>query len=159
MSVPAPPFSVTGTGRAPAEMSKESSPAPPVTVRLVTAATGRLDATPSTVTTSASPAAAMETVCEASDRETFHAAGGEGPLPGVAAGSGGGVVAPSGSEPSEPAGADDDVESPEVPAWPSLVPAPPPEPDAVPATGDEPSCDCDAGSPETSPADGEVPAS
>ena len=148
VSVPAPPSSATGTGRAPAETSKESSPAPPVTVRLVTAATGRLDATPSTVTTRASAVTAMETVCEASDSETFHAAGGEGPLPGVAAGSGGGVVTPVGSEPSEPAGADDVVESPEAPAWPSLVPAPPPEPEPVPATGDEPFCDCDAGSPD-----------
>ena len=34
---------------------------------------------------------------------------------------------------------------------------PPPEPEPVPATGDEPFCDCDAGSPDASPADGEVP--
>ena len=157
VSEPAPPFSATGTGRAPADTSKESSPAPPVTVRLVTAATGRLDATPSTVTTSASAVTAIETVCEASDSETFHAAGGEGPLPGVAAGSGGGVVTPVESVPSEPAGAGVVVEPPEAPVWPLLVPAPPPEPEPVPATGDEPFCDCDAGSPEVAPTDGEVP--
>ena len=99
----------------------------------------------------------METVCEASERATFHAAGGEGPLPGVAAGSGGGVLTPVGSEPSVPAGAEAVVESPEAPDWPFAVPAPPPDPEPVPATGDEPVCDCDAGSPDVVPADGEVP--
>ena len=157
VSVPAPPFSATGTGRAPAETSKESSPAPPSTVRLVTDATGRLDATPSTVTTRLSAVTATEIVCEVSDRATVHAAGGDGPLPGVAAGSGGGVVTPAGAVLSESLGADVVVEPPDAPCWPPLVPAPPAEPEAVPATGDEPLCDCDAGSPDGLPADGDVP--
>ena len=115
MSLPAPPSSATGTGKAPADTSNESSPAPPATLRLVTEETGRLDAMPSTVTTRSSAATATETVCEASERATFHAAGGEGPLPGVAAGSGGGGVTPVGSVLSEPLGAPVVPESPDVP--------------------------------------------
>ena len=140
VSVPAPPLSATGTGKAPAETSKESSPAPPSTVRLVTEATGRLDATPSTVTTRLPPETATEIVCAASERATIHAAGGDGPLPGVAAGSVGGVVTPPGVVVPESPGAGVDAEPPDVPAWPFVVPEPEPAPapEAVPATGDEP---------------------
>jgi hypothetical protein len=104
-----------------------------------------------------SPEAATETVWEESFRSTVHAAGGEGPLPGSAAGSGGGMVTPVGAAPSVPAGVDVVVVPPAAPAVPPVVPEPAAPPAAVPATGDEPVGAGDAVSADEAPAEPEVP--
>jgi hypothetical protein len=65
-----------------------SSFVPPVTVRLATVETARFVAVPSIVTTMSSPESVTEMSCAVSlEALIVHAAGGEGPLPGVAAGS------------------------------------------------------------------------
>jgi hypothetical protein len=51
VSDPAAPSSAIGTGSGAAATSKESSPSPPVTPRLVTVESGRVVAVPSTLTT------------------------------------------------------------------------------------------------------------
>jgi len=78
-----------------APIVKESLPAPLVIERLVTCASGRLVVTPSTVTETSVVSATTEIVCADASREIVHVAGdgGEGPLPGTAAGSSEGSVA------------------------------------------------------------------
>ena len=109
--------------------------------RLATLAAGRLDATPSTVTTRSSPDDETAIVCAAlePERSIAHAAGGDGPLPGFAAGSGGGGVVPAGALPSSPVAAVPSALPPPAPDCASDVPELPEPVGAVPATGVEPS--------------------
>ena len=87
VSAPPPPASVTGIEKVP-EIEKESFLEPPVTVRLDTRESATCVAAPSTVTTMFSPESVTEMTCAASlETVTAHATGGEGPLPGTAAGS------------------------------------------------------------------------
>ncbi len=93
--MPPPPSRVTEIEMAP--IVKESLPAPLVIERVLTSASGRLVVTPSTVTEMLVASAATEIVCaDPSEIDRVHGAGpagGDGPLPGTAAGSSEGSVA------------------------------------------------------------------
>src|SRR6266487_3898917 len=89
VSIPPPPSKLTGSEIAP--IVKESLPAPLVTERLLTSASGRLLETPSTVTERFVASAATEIVCaDPSKRTMIHGAGagGDRPLAVLAFGSG-----------------------------------------------------------------------
>jgi len=89
VSTPPPPPKLTGSEIGP--IVKESLPAPLVTERLLTSASGRPLETPSTVTERFVPSAATEIVCaDPSERTMIHGAGagGDRPLAVLAVGSG-----------------------------------------------------------------------
>ena len=123
MSVPPPPSRLIATESptADASIAKLSLPLPPDTERLVTEASGRVCAAPSTVTTRFVPSEATKTVCAASESDSVHAAaGGESPLLVFAFG--------SGAEPLVPAGADVAPSDCVAGVVPATVPVDPPLP-------------------------------
>src|SRR5215208_1970246 len=133
MSLPAPPSKTTGIERRAADASsvKLSSSAPPVIVRLVTSASGRLEATPSMLTIRSPSLTETETELAAGPSWTsqlrlssLSAAGGDGPLPGTAAGSRDGKEASAGAAPALDESAST-VSAPMEPDRSSGVPLPP----------------------------------